>query len=180
MTKQKLLMKMMTKVQEGKVLGMLFSAQMLESTKVIISCTSMATLGKWQNMKLEMITRKITANLSSAFRLFSLALSTILGEPGGFFCLKKQWHSVLQTKRQLIWRWSAGKAAEWKMIVWIILPQGNFFRLFQFLVRFRTQKFTWCGNECLFSALLGNINLQNLQIILRNQIMSSKWVASAI
>jgi len=89
MTKQKLLMKMMTKVQDGKVLGMLFSAQMLESTKVIISCTSMATLGKWQNMKLEMITRKMTANLSSAFRLFSLALSTILGELGGFFCLKK-------------------------------------------------------------------------------------------
>jgi len=40
-------------------------------------------------MKLEMITRKMTANLSSAFRLFSLALSTILGELGGFFCLKK-------------------------------------------------------------------------------------------
>ena len=108
MTKQKLLMKMMTKVQDGKVLGMLFSAQMLESTKVIISCTSMATLGKWQNMKLEMITRKMTANLSSAFRLFSLALSTILGELSGFFCLKKQWYSGLEDR----------KSANLKVVCW--------------------------------------------------------------
>ena len=38
----------------------------------------MATLGKWQKINPKMMTRKIMANLSSAFRLFSLAALFVL------------------------------------------------------------------------------------------------------
>ena len=73
MTKQKLLTKIIIKDHAGNVFGILCSAQKLESAKVTISCTSIATRGEWQNMKLEMITRKIIASLSSSFLLVSVS-----------------------------------------------------------------------------------------------------------
>ena len=68
---------MVTIVQAGKDVKLCL-AQRLKCSKVAISCTSMATLGKWQKINPKMMTRKIMANLSSAFRLFSLAVLFVL------------------------------------------------------------------------------------------------------
>ena len=68
---------MVTIVQAGKDVKLCL-AQRLKCSKVAISWTSMATLGKWQKINPKMMTRKIMANLSSAFRLFSLAVLFVL------------------------------------------------------------------------------------------------------
>ena len=68
---------MVTIVQAGKDVKLCL-AQRLKCSKVAISWTSMATLGKWQKINPKMMTRKIMANLSSAFLLFSLAVLFVL------------------------------------------------------------------------------------------------------
>lgn len=60
------------KDHDGNVFGIPAALHIFECFKVRISCTSMAILGKWQKVKAIMMTRKMTANRSSALRRLSL------------------------------------------------------------------------------------------------------------